>query len=151
MDLKPALDLIKEFEGFRANAYRDPVGIWTIGYGTILGVKKGDKVTEAEALKLLGLDVTRERLPAIKNMVKVNINNNELCALISFCYNVGVGALAKSTLMRKLNEGYKRVDVANEFLKWNKAGGRVLAGLKRRRLAERELFLKPEVVVKALT
>lgn len=141
MDLGPAIDLIKEFEGCVLSAYRDAVGVWTIGYGTTKGVKPGMRISKAQAEKLLMDDIHRERIPAINKCVKVPISNNELCALISFTYNVGNGALAKSTLVRKLNAGRPRREVADEFLKWVRAGGRVLRGLVRRRKAERELFL----------
>lgn len=146
MDLSPAIKLIKEFEGCRLVAYLDPVGIPTIGYGTTKNVKIGMKVTKAEAEMLLMDDLNRERVPAVKKMVKVACTNNELCALVSFCYNVGVGALQKSTLLKKLNANKSDEEVANEFLKWTKAKGKVLKGLVRRRQAERKLFLTREAV-----
>lgn len=147
MNLKPAVDLIKEFEGCILNAYRDPVGIWTIGYGTTKGVKPGMKISKAEAESLLLKDIEEVRVPALRKMIKVAVTGNELCALVSLCYNIGTGALAKSTLMKKLNANRSDEEVANEFLKWNKAGGKVLKGLVRRRKAERSLFLTREPAV----
>lgn len=144
MNLKPAIKLIKEFEGFRAKAYRCPAGVWTVGYGTTKGVIRGREVSKAEAEKLLEQDILEERVPVIRDKVDVPLTNNELCALISFVYNVGNGAFARSTLLRKLNGGFTRAQVAEEFKKWNKGGGKVLAGLVRRRTAERELFLTPD-------
>lgn len=146
MNLDPAIKLIKEFEGCVLKAYRDPVGIPTIGYGTIKNVKMGMVIGQVEAEKLLLDDIVNERLPAVKKCVRVPITNNQLCALISFAYNVGNAALAKSTLVRKLNNGDSTLSVANEFNKWTKAGGRTLKGLVRRRAAERALFLKKEPV-----
>lgn len=144
LDLAPALTLIKKFEGLRLESYRDPVGIWTIGYGTTKGVTEGLRITKEDAERLLLDDLTKVRLPELTVLLDVVTSNNELCALLSFCYNVGMGALAKSTLLRKLNSGRPREEVANEFLRWNKAGGRILHGLTKRRFAERALFLTPD-------
>lgn len=145
-DFVEAIKLLEEFEGLRLKAYRDPVGIATIGLGTTVypngqKVKMGDVCTKEQAYDYALHDIQTERIPTIQKVVKVPLNNNELCALISLCYNIGNGALAKSSLVRKLNQGLPKVDVADEFLKWNRAGGKVLAGLTRRRKAERELFL----------
>jgi lysozyme len=80
---------------------------------------------------------------AVENMVSVAINDNEYAALVCFAYNVGVGALHGSTLLKMLNANQDRVAVADQFLRWNKAGGIELPGLTRRRQAERSLFLHP--------
>ena len=131
--------LIKSFEGLRLKAYQDAVGVWTIGYGTTRGVKPGQEITEAQAEALIKTDLTRfER--DVSQAVRISINDNQFAALVSFTYNVGSGAMRSSTLLRKLN----RRDIngaANEFPRWNRAGGRILAGLTRRRNAERALFL----------
>ena len=139
------LNLIKQFEGLRLNAYDDGVGVWTIGYGTIkypngVRVKRGDKITQAQADQYIANDVaTFER--AVNMLVNVPLNQNQFDALVSFTYNLGATNLSASTLLKKLNsKDYK--GAAAEFPKWNKAGGRVLAGLVKRRKAEMELFLK---------
>ena len=133
------LRLIKSFEGLRLKAYQDAVGIWTIGYGSTRGVKSGMAITEAEAERLLKEDVRRFE-QAVNSAVKVPINDNQFSALVSFSFNVGSQALRSSTLLRLLNQrDYS--GAANQFPRWNKAGGRVLAGLTRRRNAERALFL----------
>ncbi|MGD1855998.1 MAG: lysozyme [Leptolyngbyaceae cyanobacterium] len=133
------VNLIKSFEGLRLKAYQDAVGVWTIGYGTTRGVKPGQEITEAQAEALIKTDLTRfER--DVSQAVRISINDNQFAALVSFTYNVGSGAMRSSTLLRKLN----RRDIngaANEFPRWNRAGGRILAGLTRRRNAERALFL----------
>ncbi|MGB7087546.1 MAG: lysozyme [Phormidesmis sp.] len=134
------LRLIKSFEGLRLKAYRDPVGIWTIGYGTTRGVRAGMKISEAEAEKFLQQDLTRFE-QAIDAAVDVPINDNQFSALASFTYNVGPGAFRSSTLLRLLNQRRDLRLVAAQFPRWNKAGGRVLSGLTRRRNAERALFL----------
>lgn len=131
--------LIQEFEGCRTKAYQDCVGVWTIGYGHTGDVKAGQVISQQEADRLLAQDLQRFEAGVERN-VKVALSQNQFDALVSFCYNLGVGSLQKSTLLKKLNRGdYK--GAAEEFLKWNKAGGKVLKGLVRRREAERNMFL----------
>lgn len=101
----------------------------------------GDRLNNvAEAKELLLTDLEKEYLPGVLAAIDVPLTKNQLDALVSLCYNIGVGAIAKSTLVRKLNAGDIN-GAANEFLKWNKANGRILSGLTRRRIAERKLFL----------
>ncbi|MEO0770936.1 MAG: lysozyme [Cyanobacteria bacterium J06649_4] len=131
--------LIKSFEGLRLRAYRDAVGIWTIGYGTTRGVRPNMTISEQQAIEFLQQDLARFE-KSINDAVQVPINDNQFSALSSFTYNVGPGALRSSTLLRLLNKGDIR-GAADQFPRWNKAGGRELAGLTRRRNAERLLFL----------
>lgn len=146
---KAGLALIKEFEGFRAKAYLDPVGILTIGYGTTsaagvgITVKPGMRISEAQAEMYLSAAINKFA-SQIDPLIKVPINENERAAFLSLAYNIGPGAFGKSSALRKFNEGDKR-GAADAILLWNKAGGRVLAGLTRRREAERALFLMPVV------
>lgn len=138
------LNLIKEFEGCELTAYQDVVGVWTIGYGwtgTVDGIKisRGMTISQQKADELLREGV-KQYESGVKGMLRVQVNQCQFDALVSFAYNLGVSALRGSTLMRKLNAGDVR-GAADEFLRWNKAGGEVLAGLTRRRRAERELFL----------
>jgi len=142
---KAALDLIKEFEGFRAKAYQDSVGVWTIGYGTTAGAgvgiapRAGMTITEAQAAEYLR--VTVERFGAqVKGALTRDASPNEFGAMVSLAYNVGPGAFKKSSVLRHFNAGDK-TKAADAFLMWNKAGGKVLPGLTRRRKAERALFL----------
>lgn len=134
------IDLIAEFEGCRLNAYRCPAGVPTIGYGHTRGVKMGDRLKSVVAAKQLLLeDLENEYIPGVLACVKVPLTQNQLDALVSLAYNIGVGALSKSTLIRKLNaEDYQGASA--EFLKWNRAAGQVLPGLSRRRRAEKQLF-----------
>ncbi|HCQ9595909.1 TPA: lysozyme [Acinetobacter baumannii] len=139
------LNLIKGFEGKRLNAYDDGVGVWTIGFGTIkypngVRVKKGDTCTEQQAETYLKNDLTKFEV-AINKLVKVPLTQNQFDALTSFTYNLGETNLANSTLLKKLNKGDYQ-GAADQFLVWNKAGGKVMKGLVRRREAERALFLK---------
>lgn len=138
-------DLVEEFEGLRLKAYKDAVGVWTIGYGTTaaagLGIdpKAGMFITEAEAESLLAEGL--ERFAAsIRPKITAPINDNEFGAFLSLAYNIGPGAFSKSSALRKFNAGDK-AGAADAILLWNKAGGKVLAGLTRRRGRERELFL----------
>lgn len=136
---KKGLELIKEFEGCRLTAYKCPANVWTIGYGHTKGVKQGQKITQSEAEELLKNDLkTYESY--VNKYVKVSLNQNQFDALVSFTYNCGGGSLKNSLLLTKLNKG-DYSGAANEFPRWNKAGGRVLAGLIRRRKAEKDLFL----------
>lgn len=138
---KAGVDLIKSFEDLYLDAYQDPVGIWTIGYGTIAGVKPGMRITKEQAEQLL-TDEIEEKCSAICQLVRVPTTQNQRDALISFSYNCGAAALKGSTLLKLLNQkNYKAA--ADQFLVWNKAKGKVLKGLTRRREAERALFLKP--------
>lgn len=132
------LALIKEFEGCKLIAYQDSVGIWTIGYGSTRDVHKGMIIdaTEAEIRLLRDLEVAEK---CVTNSVTVPITSNQADALISFTFNLGCGNLRKSTLLRRLNDGDDE-GAANEFTKWDMAGGKVLPGLTRRRLAEQALF-----------
>lgn len=135
-----ALDLIRQFEGLRLAAYKCPAGVPTIGYGTTRGVKMGMTVTKDEAEKLLQADVTPFS-DRINKLVKVKLNQNQFDALVSFVYNVGSGAFADSTMLKLINQNLLD-DAANQFIRWNKANGEVLTGLTRRRMTERDLFLR---------
>lgn len=140
------LELIKEFEGCKLEAYKCPAGVWTIGVGSTLyedgsKVQKGDYLeSEDEAMDLLALTLGKYEQSVAKN-VHVSLTQNEFDALVSFTYNVGGANLASSTLLKLLNSGESKSIVAKEFHKWNKAGGKELAGLTRRRQAEARLFL----------
>ncbi len=133
------LSLIKSFEGLRLLAYRDAVGVWTVGYGATRGVKAGMSVTKEQAERMLLNDVQRFE-PEVERLVQVPLTGNQWDALVSFTYNLGAANLESSTLLRKLNAG-DYAGAAEQFPRWNKAGGKVLPGLVRRREAERVLFL----------
>lgn len=138
------INLIKQFEGCKLTAYRDSVGVWTIGYGWTRPVdgkpiKAGMKIDIPIAERLLKTGLVGYEFDVMK-MVRVRLSQNQFDALVSFCYNLGARSLSTSTLLKKLNAG-DYAGAANEFPKWNKAGGKVLAGLTRRREAEKSLFL----------
>ena len=137
---KKGIELIKKYEGLKLKAYKCPAGVWTIGYGHTKNVKQGDTITEKQAEILLIYDLN-DFENCIKKNVRIPLSQNQFDALVSFCFNVGCGNFLKSTLLKKLNEG-KIAEAAKEFLKWNKADGKELAGLTKRRQEEMELFLK---------
>lgn len=132
--------LIAKFEGLRLTAYQDMVGVWTIGYGhTGPDVKPGLVITQQQADQLLVNDLAKfER--GVNALVTVKIKQSQFDALVSFSYNLGLGSLQQSTLLRLLNAGNFQA-AADQFLRWNRAGGHVVAGLSRRRAAERDMFL----------
>lgn len=142
---KESLDLIKEFEGLRLTAYRCPAGVLTIGYGHTSAagapvVKPGMKITEAEAEAILRRDLRKYEV-AVDSAVLGPMTHNQRGALVSLCYNIGSVAFRRSTAVRRMSAG--NYAGAAEALTWfNKANGRVLRGLVRRREAERALFLK---------
>lgn len=131
--------LIKQFEGCRLEAYRCAAGVPTIGYGHTSGVSMGMKITQAQAEAYLREDV-RTFEKAVNNVLGCSVTQNQFDVLVSFAYNLGAGALRNSTLLKRLNAGDVK-GAADEFPKWNKAAGKVLEGLTRRRMMERQLFL----------
>lgn len=149
------LDLIKKFEGFSAKAYIDPVGIPTIGYGLTFypivpgvnsirkDVKMGDVITKAKAETFLQV-IADEYGERMLNKVRVQLNQNQYDALVSFVYNIGLGAFEDSTLLKLLNKG-KFADASLQFARWNKGevNGQIviLPGLVTRREEERKLFV----------
>ena len=140
------LNLIKEFEGLSLKPYLDVVKIPTIGWGNTY-YPDGKKVTlndkpisEIEATELLNYVAQKDFGDKILQLVKVPLNQNQFDALVSICYNIGMGNFSKSTLLKKINQGdFKGASL--EFERWNKAGGVVLAGLVKRRLKEKALFI----------
>ncbi|KTI47628.1 muraminidase [Enterobacter hormaechei subsp. steigerwaltii] len=136
--------LIKQFEGCKLTAYQDSVGVWTIGYGWTQPVdgkpiRAGMTIKQETAERLLKTGLVSYESD-VSRLVKVGLTQRQFDALVSFTYNLGARSLSTSTLLRKLNAG-DYAGAADEFLRWNKAGGKVLNGLTRRREAERALFL----------
>ncbi len=140
------IDLIKKWEGFRARAYKDAVGILTIGYGTTaragVGIdpKPGMVISETEAEYYLEKAVNKFAA-SIRPAITADINENEFGAFVSLAYNIGPTAFKRSSSLRHFNAGDKKRAAANMAL-WNKAGGKVLKGLVRRRADEQALFRK---------
>jgi lysozyme len=141
-----ATKLIAQFEGLKLNAYQDTGGVWTIGYGstynpfTFVKVKPGDKITEAEALRWLKKAVGDFR-KQVEKLVKVPQTANQLDALTSLAYNIGIEAFQRSTLLRLINQGAPVNDIADQFLRWNRIKSTISRGLTNRRTLERKLYL----------
>lgn len=133
------LAMTRQFEGCRLHAYQDCVGVWTIGYGhTGLDVTPGRTISEFEAEALLRADV-KEAVACVNRAVTVPIEQHQFDALVDFCFNVGVRAFTRSSLLLTLNQGQFE-EAAAEFGKWVHAGGKVLPGLVKRRAAEAAMF-----------
>lgn len=133
---------IAEFEGFRDKAYKDSAGIWTIGYGSIKvddrPVQEGDTITKEKAVLQMQKDLAWAQT-AVNKYVRVGLSQHQFDALVSLVYNIGETAFSKSTLLRHLNQ-QNFILAAQEFPKWNKAGGKTVQGLTNRRLKEKEIF-----------
>jgi lysozyme len=142
-----AAKFISKHEGLRLNAYQDTGGVWTIGYGSTYNhaqnraVKRGDRISQETALQWLEKD-TISAQTAVKAAVKVPINRNQLIALTSLAYNIGNSAFRRSTLLRLLNAGNPKSEVAQQFLRWRFDNGIEVEGLLNRRKDEMALFLK---------
>jgi lysozyme len=142
--MNKGIPIIRKFEGLKLKAYLCPAGVWTIGYGNTFyengsKVQEGEKITLDRADKLLFFVVTKFEAE-VKKLVKSSINDNQLGALTSFAFNVGAGNLGKSTLLKKVNANPNDVTIRDEFMRWTKAGGKVLNGLVTRRKAEADLY-----------
>ena len=137
--------LVKQFEGYRAEAYRCPAGVWTIGYGHTGGVKRGYTVTPEQAEALLASDLSRAGLE-VERLVTVPLSDNQFASLCSFDFNLGASTLANSTLLKRLNAG-NYAAVPGELAKWVKVRDprtgrkKTMAGLVKRRAAEAELWV----------
>ena len=131
--------LIKKEEGLRLRSYQDVVGVWTIGYGTTHGIKKDMVISEATAEAYLRRDLHQFEVE-VERLVTADVSQNQFDALMSFTYNLGAGALGKSGLLKKVNADPHDATIADEFVKWCKAGGKVNSGLLARRKTEAKLY-----------
>jgi lysozyme len=132
------LSLIKKFEGCELEAYQCSAGVWTIGYGHTKGVTPSDSISQEEAEQML-VDELHEYESYVNEYVTVALSQNQFDALVSWVYNLGPANLKASTMLKVLNSG-EYEDVPAQMKRWNKAGGKVLEGLIRRREAEACLF-----------
>ena len=132
------LNKIIDFEGCKLTAYKCPAGVWTIGVGHTKGVKQGQKITEAQAISLLKGDL----LPCENyvNNLGVCKTQGQFDALVDFCFNLGTGALGRSTLLKYIRQGKAEQYIRGEFAKWIKSGGKTLAGLVKRRAWEADRY-----------
>ncbi|MDA1100828.1 MAG: lysozyme [Proteobacteria bacterium] len=139
------LAIIKHFEGFSSVPYLDPIGIPTIGYGSIWGLDRArltmthPDISEGDGEILLAR-MLHHTEKAVRRLIRVPLSEGQFSALVSFTYNLGSGRMQASTLRMKANRG-DMAGAADEFPKWRRAGGRILRGLVRRRAEERALWL----------
>jgi lysozyme len=139
------IELIKKYEGFMSNPYKCPAGVPTIGYGATYypngeRVKMNDNAISEYDAELLLKSMIQSYEAAVNRYVQVTLTQNQFDALVSFAYNLGNGALQKSTLLKKVNENPCDSDITNQFNRWVKAGGKTLNGLVKRRKEEAELY-----------
>ena len=134
------LSLIKKYEGCKLTAYRCPAGVLTIGYGHTRGVKNGMTITQGIADQLLREDIA----PVEKqiNDMRLELKQNQFDALVSFIFNLGVGNFNSSTLKKKIIAKASNAEIAAEFKKWTRAGGKVMPGLVKRRAEEAALWTR---------
>lgn len=135
------IKLITQFEGFRAQAYRDVVNVWSIGYGFTKGVKEGDTITRSEAATRLKRELVEYEDGVLAACTR-KPNQNQFDAFVCFAFNVGVAGFQRSSVLKAHNRGDDQA-AARAFGLWNKAGGKVWPGLTRRRAAEAALYLEP--------
>lgn len=136
--------LIQGFEGLKLSAYKDSVGIPTIGYGNITyengtKVKMGDKITQERADKLFQYFADKFA-SKVDVAITSDVNQNQFNSLVSLSYNIGIGAFQKSTILKKVNKNPKDLTIKDEFMKWVNAGGKKIQGLVNRRKKESEIY-----------
>lgn len=134
--------VLKYFESCKLTAYWDAHGkVWTVGWGHVgPDVHEGLTITRAQADQLLRMRLSTEFVPGVLAVIRRSMAQHELDAMVDLAYNIGVGAFQASTLVRKFNAG-DITGASNEFVRWNRSGGEILLGLRRRREADRALFL----------
>jgi len=138
--------LIKKFEGCRLKAYLCPANVWTIGYGNTfyengMKVKEGDVITQQRAEELAKFIIDQFAV-TIEPFIQKPLNDNQFSACVSLAYNIGTSGFKRSSVFKKLNINPNDPTIADSFKLWNKGGGKVLAGLVKRREAEIQLYFK---------
>ena len=137
------LELIKSFEGCKLFAYRDSVGVATIGYGHTKNVYMGQAITQQQADNFLREDL--QSCEKVLNALGINLRQEEFDALCSWIFNLGVGNFTHSTMMKKMQANATDEEITDQLVRWFNAGGKPLKGLKRRRIAEANIFLGKEL------
>lgn len=136
------INLIKHYEGCKLFAYRDSVGVATIGYGHTKGVRMGQAITQKQADDFLREDITEAE--KVLNNMGINFTQNQFDALCSWIFNLGTGNFIHSTMTIRINTGADDEIITDELVRWHNAGGKPLLGLMRRRVAEANMFLGRE-------
>jgi len=138
--------LIKKFEGCRLKAYKCPANVWTIGYGNTfyedgMKVKEGDVITQQRAEEMAKFIIDQFAV-SIAPFIQKTLTENQFSACVSLAYNIGTSGFKRSSVFKKLNINPNDPTIADSFKLWNKGGGKVLAGLVKRREAEIQLYFK---------
>lgn len=136
------MELIKKFEGCVLKAYKCPAGVWTIGYGTTKGVTPGMVITAEKAEELFRADI--RPIERTVNALAINLTQRSFDALVSWIYNLGSGNFQSSTMRKKIVADAADLDITDQMIRWINAGGKPLLGLKRRRVAEANMWLGRE-------
>ena len=141
------IPIIRKYEGLRLQAYLCPAGVFTIGFGSTFyengsKVQEGDKITIDRADRLL-FDIVQKFEISVRGLIKKPLNENQIGALTSFAFNVGIGALKKSVLLKKVNKNPNDTTIRNEFMRWTLVKGKKSNGLVARREAEADLYFLP--------
>lgn len=148
---KEGIEMIKSFEGCRLEAYKCQAGVWTIGYGHTQGVCAGMRITQEEADRLLASDLAKFET-GVRNILGSAscMAENKVDALVSFAFNIGLGAFKNSTLVKKIKQADDVEAICKQFLCWRFAGGKTSKGLLRRRVSEAERYSGLKIKVKML-
>ena len=136
---RKGLQLIKEFEGLRLGSYKCPAGVWTIGYGHTKGVKQGQVIDQGKADDYLVEDIAP--IERLLNDLRINFRQEQFDALVSWIFNLGASAFQRSTLYIRIGTNASDEEITDQMVKWVNAAGKPLVGLKKRRIAEANMFL----------
>lgn len=140
---RKGLQLIKDFEGLRLGSYKCPAGVWTIGYGHTKGVKQGQVIDQGKADDYLVEDIAP--IERLLNDLRINFRQEQFDALVSWIFNLGIGNFNSSTLKKKIVTNASDEEITDEIVKWVNANKKPLLGLKKRRIAEANMFVGYEV------
>ena len=136
---RKGLQLIKDFEGLRLGSYKCPAGVWTIGYGHTKGVKQGQVIDQGKADDYLVEDIAP--IERLLNDLRINFRQEQFDALVSWTFNLGASAFQRSTLYIRIGTNASDEEITDQIIKWVNAAGKPLVGLKKRRIAEANMFL----------
>ena len=136
---RKGLQLIKEFEGLRLGSYKCPAGFWTIGYGHTKGVKQGQVIDQMRADDMLIEDIAP--IERLLNSIGINFRQEQFDALVSWIFNLGQDSFKNSTILKRIMDNADDTEIADQIIRWVYASGKILTGLKKRRIAEANMFL----------
>jgi lysozyme len=136
---RKGLQLIKDFEGLRLGSYKCPAGVWTIGYGHTKGVNQGQVIDQMRADDMLIEDIAP--IERLLNSIGINFRQEQFDALVSWIFNLGQGSFKNSTILKRIMDNADDTEIADQIIRWVYASGKILTGLKKRRIAEANMFL----------